>query len=229
MKSRIDAGINIEADVTREAHSGTLLRRLWIEICTLPVHQRRALALNVPGLDLRTLPQEQIASFSSIAGTLEMTPEALAALWNRLPLDDTEIAGILGTTEAKVRNLRQSAYRTLAWRLRPFGRGALRRLWLAALQLAPLRPAVFWLRACDPRGASLLALFPREDIVGRQEIAEKIGLGSETLHGVWDSLPLSFVQIGTLFQRVPQGMALLYEEARAQLKSHLAEMMPEEA
>ena len=110
------------------------------------------------------------------------------------------------------------------WRLRPFGRGTLRKLWLAAIQLTSLRPAVFLLRARDPQGASLLALLPREEIAARPEIAEKIRIAPEALDKVWEALPLSFGRIALLLEKVPQAVALLYDEACMQLKPQLAEM-----
>jgi hypothetical protein len=217
-----------EAEQVEADHLRLLLQRLWTQILTLPLHQRKALLLNFPGLDIRRLPGLKIARFDEIAAALEKTPDEMAALWNRLPLEDTEIALELDLTEPKVKNLRYSAYRTVAWRLRPFGRGALRKLWMAASQLIPLRPAVFLLRARDPLGASLLALLPREEIAGRTEIAEKIQITLEALNRVWDELPLSFGRISALLERVPHAIVLLYDEACAQLKPHLAELTVEE-
>jgi hypothetical protein len=85
----------------------------------------------------RLLPEIDVVGFGAIATALEKSPAEMALVWNSLPLDDTTIALELATTAPKVKNLRQSAYDTLSWRMRPFRRGTLRRLWLAALCLPP--------------------------------------------------------------------------------------------
>lgn len=45
---------------------------------------------------------------------MDMEPEELAAMWKLLPLNDTEIAKILGVTRQQVVNLRLTARRRLA-------------------------------------------------------------------------------------------------------------------
>jgi hypothetical protein len=89
------------------------LAHLWTEIVELPRNQRMALLLNLRDhlgdSALRFLPAMGIASIRQISAALEMPPEALAALWRQLPIDDLQIAGLLSLTRQQVVNLRKSA------------------------------------------------------------------------------------------------------------------------
>jgi DNA-directed RNA polymerase specialized sigma24 family protein len=95
---------------------------LWEEIRRLPARQAAALLLNLRdaqrGNALMLLPLLGIASMREIARTLGMSAEDLAAIWNRLPFEDAEIAGLLGVTRQQVINLRKSARERLARRMR---------------------------------------------------------------------------------------------------------------
>jgi hypothetical protein len=57
-----------------------------------------------------------VASFRDAAAALEMPPEELAQLWNRLPLEDKEIAARLGVDRQQVINFRSTARERLARR-----------------------------------------------------------------------------------------------------------------
>jgi hypothetical protein len=98
------------------------LIKVWREILELPPRQRSALLLNLRdpegGAVLQMLPATGAVEASSIAAALEISPEALDALWARLPLDDLSIATQLGLTRQQVINLRKSARARLARRLR---------------------------------------------------------------------------------------------------------------
>ncbi|MBK9767436.1 MAG: hypothetical protein IPP63_10635 [Chloracidobacterium sp.] len=98
------------------------LRRLWDEICTLPVRHRRALLLNLTdgkGDNLIAfLPRLGITSIRGIAAALEYEREDFAKLWAELPLDDHAIAERMGLTRQQVINLRQSARAGLRRRLK---------------------------------------------------------------------------------------------------------------
>jgi RNA polymerase sigma factor (sigma-70 family) len=100
------------------------LQRLWVEICALPLRQRRALLLNLrddQGHDLTTLlAHSRIATMREIAEALDMPAEEFAGMWRELPLADATIANRLGLTRQQVINLRQSARKRLARRLRTF-------------------------------------------------------------------------------------------------------------
>jgi len=89
------------------------LKEFWEAIVQLPKRHRTALLLNLRGEHgeniLAFLPILRIASMRNIAATLEIGPEELAQIWNKLPLDDNAIADRLGLTRQQVINLRQSA------------------------------------------------------------------------------------------------------------------------
>jgi RNA polymerase sigma factor (sigma-70 family) len=101
------------------------LRQLWAEICHLPVELRAALLLGLrdgQGNDIVTLfANSRVATLREVAATLSMRAEELAELWKDLPLSDAAIAARLGLTPRQVINLRQSARRRLARRMKHFG------------------------------------------------------------------------------------------------------------
>lgn len=95
---------------------------LWSEIRELPRGQRVALLLNLRdgrGGDLLSLlPISGIAALGQIAASLEIPAEGLRDLWPRLPLEDQEIAELLGLNRRQVINLRKSARERLGRRMR---------------------------------------------------------------------------------------------------------------
>jgi hypothetical protein len=97
------------------------LRRLWKEICALPVRQRTALLLGLKdpqGRELVTmLSQLRVASLFEIAEVLEMAQEKFTEIWNGLPIPDQTIADLLGCSRQQVVNLRLAARRRLARRM----------------------------------------------------------------------------------------------------------------
>lgn len=108
-------------NVAAESEDRVVLQLLWNEVRELPLRQRAALLLNLREtggasiLDL--LPATGVASLRDIAEALEMSEEALAALWNDLPLRDSAIGERLGLTRQQVINLRKSARERLARRM----------------------------------------------------------------------------------------------------------------
>ncbi|HLK55760.1 MAG TPA: hypothetical protein VKU00_04310 [Chthonomonadaceae bacterium] len=224
LQTELKADIDIEKETVDAASQRDLWRQLWPQIVQLPLNQRVALLLNFPGADIRLLPEMGIASFAEITAALERFQEALARQWKFLPLDDTVIAHELGLTEAQVKNLRQSASRTLSWRMRPFSRGSLNRLWRAAIQLDPPRPAVYMLYVRDQKGASLLKLLPREGYANRDTISRELQLPPLMSERVWDQLPLRFHQIADLLQKPIPVVVRLYDEARTQLRASVTNM-----
>ena len=96
--------------------------RLWEEICALPPKQRTALLLHLrdgrgnPALSL--FPLSGIAFLPAIAATLNLSEAKLSELWSTLPLGDNSIAEILGCSRQQVINLRMSARKRLANRMR---------------------------------------------------------------------------------------------------------------
>jgi DNA-directed RNA polymerase specialized sigma24 family protein len=101
--------------------------RVWTEVGGLPIRQRIALLLNLRdtggGGVLWLLPAMGLATIRQVARLLEMPDRELAELWPRLPLDDLAIAARLGCTRQQVINLRMSARKRLATRLRALHAG----------------------------------------------------------------------------------------------------------
>lgn len=99
------------------------LLAVWREIAELPPRQRSALLLNLRDADggaaLHLLPGTGVVAMAAIASALGIPETELAAMWDRLPLDDLSIAAALGITRQQVINLRKSARARLARRLRP--------------------------------------------------------------------------------------------------------------
>jgi hypothetical protein len=97
------------------------LRVLWREIQELRPMQRKALLLNLRAQDAGNVASLIVltgtARFDDVAAALEMPPEALAAIWNELPLDDLRIASMLQVTRQQVINLRKSARQRLERRM----------------------------------------------------------------------------------------------------------------
>jgi hypothetical protein len=89
------------------------LRKLWNDICELPLRHRRALLLNLRdknGADaLELFVTARITTIRELSTTLGFESKAFASMWNELPWDDAKIADHLGLTRQQVINLRQSA------------------------------------------------------------------------------------------------------------------------
>lgn len=98
------------------------LKLIWAEICQLPLPQRVALLLSIrdsQGRSVLTLFQvTNTASMRQLAEALAMPAESFARMWNDLPLGDATIALHLGATRQQVVNLRLSARKRLARRVR---------------------------------------------------------------------------------------------------------------
>lgn len=117
-----------EADPGARLDLRRWMAELWAQIRELPQPQRVALLLNLrSGPDaaaVALLPLTGTASIREIALALELPAQELAALWNRLPLDDLTIAERLGVSRQRVINLRKSARERLTRRM---GLGNMRR------------------------------------------------------------------------------------------------------
>ena len=98
-----------------------MLALLWQEVCELPSRQRFALLLNfrdARGQDLVSLlPCTRTATIEQIAKAIDLPLGEFLKLWNRLPLDDSTIAGLLGATRQQVINLRKCARERLERRM----------------------------------------------------------------------------------------------------------------
>jgi hypothetical protein len=108
-------------DIASTVEHRFFLERLWQEISQLRQPQRVALLLNLrdarAGDALILFTLTGIVSLRQIADVLEMPVERLTSLWNRLPLQDADIARHLGMTRQQVINLRKSARERLARRV----------------------------------------------------------------------------------------------------------------
>jgi hypothetical protein len=98
------------------------LLALWHEVLQLPAAQRTALLLNLRDTGgqgvIELIPATGVATFEQLAATLNLTVPALADIWPELPLEDAQIARMLGLTRQQVINLRKSARERLARRQR---------------------------------------------------------------------------------------------------------------
>jgi hypothetical protein len=108
-----DGASRADETIARRERAG----RAWDEIRELPVRQRQALLLNIKDDALGLFVITGTASLDAIAAALEMTVEALADIWNSLPLADNELARRLGCTRQQVINLRMAARKRLLNRL----------------------------------------------------------------------------------------------------------------
>ncbi len=92
---------------------------LWPQVLLLSARHRNALLLSArapSGAAVWLVVDLGVASFREVAGALEMTPQELADVWNRLPLEDREIAARLGVDRQQVINFRSTARERLARR-----------------------------------------------------------------------------------------------------------------
>lgn len=102
-----------EDKIQTEIEQQENLKKVWAEVCLLPLRHRLALLLNLKEKQgdcvIRLLPLLRIASIRQIAEVLEFSPDKFASVWNELPWDDLKIAEYLNLTRQQVINLRQSA------------------------------------------------------------------------------------------------------------------------
>lgn len=108
--------------VETELEDRVCLKLIWAEICQLPLPQRVALLLSIrdsQGRSVLALFQiTNTASMRQLAEVLALTAESFAQMWNDLPFSDATIAQHLGATRQQVVNLRLSARKRLARRMR---------------------------------------------------------------------------------------------------------------
>lgn len=112
------------ANVSVEVANRMYLQQLWEEVCALPVRQRTALLLHLRDEQGNSvtplLAHLGIVSIAQLAETLSLSPLEFARIWYDLPLDDNQIAVMLGLTRQQVINLRKSARERLARRLKNY-------------------------------------------------------------------------------------------------------------
>jgi len=97
------------------------LRMVWDEILQLSLRQRTALLLNLRdesgGAAIALLPLLRVATMRQLAAALEMSAEEIAAVWDRLPLEDAAIGEKLSASRQQVANLRKCARERLSRRI----------------------------------------------------------------------------------------------------------------
>lgn len=117
----------LELAAAPESLEDALVRRnyleaLWVEVQLLPERQATALLLNLRDANgrgvLELLLSLELAEPKQVATALGWTEAELTRLWERLPIDDNEIAGLLGVTRQQVINLRKVARERLERRMR---------------------------------------------------------------------------------------------------------------
>jgi DNA-directed RNA polymerase specialized sigma24 family protein len=122
-KQLVDTRSTIEADLDRRSY----LQGLWKEIADLPPRQSAALLLNLRDAEggdcTRLFVFSGVATMRQIALALDLPAERLAELWNDLPLEDANIAQMLGVKRQQVINLRKCARERLARRMKWFEKG----------------------------------------------------------------------------------------------------------
>jgi len=121
-ESILDRMADASPGVDRLVEQRFYLKRLWEEICELPLRQRLALLLNLKdeygNSQVEMLPFTGVATMRQIASVLEMSDEEFAELWNKLPMEDAQIAKRLNLTRQQIINLRKAARQRLAKRMR---------------------------------------------------------------------------------------------------------------
>ena len=115
-----DASSEALPDHAAQHETRQFLRVLWHEIKLLTLDHRTALLLNLRDEDgvnaVALFVLARVAQLEEIAAALAMNVDELAKVWERLPIDDREIAERLGVTRQQVINLRRSARERLARR-----------------------------------------------------------------------------------------------------------------
>jgi hypothetical protein len=98
------------------------VRMLWSEIRALPQKQAMALLLGLKdsqGVDgISLLGNAGVASLRDISGALGVEAASLSKMWDEMPMDDSKIGDYLGVRAQQVANLRKSARKRLAFRMR---------------------------------------------------------------------------------------------------------------
>ena len=115
--------VTYQPDVITGLDNQRLLNRLFTEIETLRVEQRKSLLLNMTdsyGFGIEWFLFTKIATEEHLARLLEVSIEQFRQLLDELPLSDAEIAGDLGISQSKVTNMRRAVRERLERRRRDF-------------------------------------------------------------------------------------------------------------
>ena len=101
------------------------------------------------------------------------------------------------------------------------GRQHLRLAWDEIMKLPERQRAALLLNLRDPGGDGAIALFPFLGIVSFEEIARALSMSPEDLIDIWDSLPLSDMDIAARLGATRQNVVNLRRSARERLQRRL--------
>lgn len=112
-----------QPDMIAYVDNQRLLDRLFAEIQSLRVEQRKSLLLSMSdsfGYGIEWFLFTEIATEEHLARLLEVSIEQFRTLLSSLPMSDSQIALELGVSETKVKNIRKAVRARLARRRRDF-------------------------------------------------------------------------------------------------------------
>jgi len=112
-----------QPDMIAGVDNQRLLNRLFAEIQTLRVEQRKSLLLNMTdsnGYGIEWFLFTKIATEETLARLLEVSVDQFRELLKDLPMSDAEIATDLGVSQTKVMNIRRAVRERLERRRREF-------------------------------------------------------------------------------------------------------------
>lgn len=115
--------VTYQPDMIAYVDNQRLLDRLFTEIQSLRVEQRKSLLLSMSdsfGYGIEWFLFTKIATEEHLARLLEVSIEQFRTLLTSLPMSDSEIALELGVSETKVKNIRKAVRARLARRRRDF-------------------------------------------------------------------------------------------------------------
>jgi RNA polymerase sigma factor (sigma-70 family) len=115
--------ISYQPDLVAGVENQRLLNRLFEEIGTLRVEQRKSLLLNMTdsyGFGIEWFLFTKIATEEHLARLLEVSIDQFRSMLNDLPMSDADIARDLGISQSKVANMRRAVRERLDRRRRAF-------------------------------------------------------------------------------------------------------------
>jgi RNA polymerase sigma factor (sigma-70 family) len=115
--------VTYQPDFIAVVENQNLLNRLFAEIETLRVEQRKSLLLNMSdsyGFGIEWFLFTKIATEEHLAKLLEVSIEQFRAMLNDLPMSDAEIGRDLGISQSKVMNMRRAVRERLERRRQAF-------------------------------------------------------------------------------------------------------------
>lgn len=115
--------VSYQPDFITVVENQNLLNRLFAEIETLRVEQRKSLLLNMTdsyGFGIEWFLFTKIATEEHLAELLEVSIEQFRIMLNDLPMSDAEIARDLGISQSRVMNMRRAVRERLERRRQAF-------------------------------------------------------------------------------------------------------------